>query len=86
VTASGAAATIAGGAQYSVVTLDVDARGVSGVLAAPTGVTLDGAGLPEAADVAACAAPGCWRFDAATEHLEVRVFAPMGQTRAVAIQ
>lgn len=86
VTASGSVATITGGTQYTVVTLDVDARGVTGVLAAPTAVALDGAALPEAADIAACAAPGCWRFDAATKHLEVRAFAAQGQTRAVAIQ
>jgi hypothetical protein len=86
VTASGSVATITGGTQYTVVTLDVDARGVTSVLAAPTAVALDGAALPEAADIAVCAAPGCWRFDAATKHLEVRAFAAQGQTRAIAIQ
>ena len=38
------------------------------------------------ADVTACAAPGCWRFDAAAKRFEARVFAPQGQTRQVHVR
>ncbi len=78
--------TLTGGSDYQVFTIDVDARGLTGVLAAPTAVSVGGSDLPIAADVTTCAAPGCWRFDAATKHLEIRVFAAQAQTRMVEVR
>jgi len=36
--------------------------------------------------LAACAAPGCYRFDAPTKHLQIRVFAPQGQQRQILVR
>lgn len=77
---------ITGGTQYTVITLDIDARSLRAPFSAPTGATLNNVALPEAADLPNCAAPGCWRFDAANKHLEVRVFVPTGETHVVRIQ
>jgi hypothetical protein len=72
----GAAATAAPGQltftpgdQYGNVTFEL--RGA----AAPAAITIDDAPLPEVDDdgaLFACAAPGCWRRDAATGRLQVR--------------
>lgn len=84
--ASGATVTVTGGSEYSVFTLDVDARGRTDVFANVTAVAVGTSDLPTAADVTSCAAPGCWRFDSATKRLEARVFAPQGTTRAVTVR
>jgi len=83
--ANGATITLAGGSEYSVLTVDVDARALAPPFAAPAAVSVDGSDLPKVANVASCAAPGCWSFDAARTHLEVRVFAA-GATRTVVIR
>jgi alpha-glucosidase (family GH31 glycosyl hydrolase) len=67
---------VTAGTQYSVFTLDIDARHQPLPFSAPTMVSIFEVGvLPSVADVTTCAAPGCWHFDAATKRLEVRVFA-----------
>jgi len=78
--------SVTGGSEYSVFTIDVDARGLAAPFAAPTAVSVDGTDLPAVADVTTCVAPGCFAFDAASKHLEVRVFAPLGQTRQVQVR
>lgn len=85
---SGAGITLVGGAEYTVFTIDVDARDpiVGPTFTAPVAVSVDGADLPAVTDVTACAAPGCWRFDAAAKRLLARVFAPQGQTRHVLVR
>lgn len=85
-TAAGGVIDLAGGAEYDVFTLDVDGRGLGAPFDAPAAVSADGADLPQATDVTACAAPGCWRFDAATRRLEARVFVPAGETRGVRVR
>jgi alpha-D-xyloside xylohydrolase len=84
----GATISVAGGSEYQVFTVDVDGRGQTGVFATPTGVTVSGAELVLAASAAAlqtCASPGCWYVDAATKHLQARVFAATGQIRSLTI-
>ncbi len=83
---AGGAITLTGGAEYDVLTIDVDGRGLATPFDAPAGVSAAGADLPQAADVSACAAPGCWRFDAPSKRLEVRVFVPQGETRDVRVR
>lgn len=80
---------VTGGTQYAVFTLDVDGRNQTGAFGATTGVSSDGTDLPVVADdlaLAACAAPGCYRFDVATKHLQIRVFAPQGQQREILVR
>jgi len=81
---------VTGGTQYTVFTIDVDARGImTGPFSAPAAVSVQGTDLAVAADQVAlesCAAPGCWRFDTTTRRLEARVFAAMGQQRAVVVR
>ena len=88
-TANGGSASITGGSEYHIFTLDIDARAQTGnALAAPANVTVNSASVPLVASEPAlqsCAAPGCWFFDAAAKRLQVRVFAPEGQTRAISI-
>jgi alpha-D-xyloside xylohydrolase len=88
-TANGANAAITGGSEYHVFTLDIDARvQTDAALASPASVTVNSATVPVAASEVAlrtCASPGCWFFDAAAKRLQVRVFAPEGQTRAISI-
>ena len=84
--ANGAFVQVTGGSEYQVFTVDVDARGLGAPFSSPAAVSVGGADLPTAADVTTCAAPGCWRFDAAAKRLEVRVFAPQGAARDVAIR
>jgi len=84
--ADGALVTLAGGSEYSVLTIDIDARTLGAPFSAPTAVAVDGSDLPEVADVTTCAAPGCWSFDAGAKHLQARVFAPASVQRAVAIR
>jgi hypothetical protein len=72
-----------------VITIDVDGRTHTGVFAAPTAVSVGGTDLPSVADDAAlfaCAAPGCYRFDVATQHLQARVFAPPGQMKQLGVR
>ena len=82
----GTRVTITGGSEYQVFTLDVDARGIATAFAAPTAVAFDAGDLPSIADVTTCAAPGCWSFDAATKHLQARVFVPQGQTHNIEVR
>ncbi len=86
---TGAALAITGGSQYDVITIDVDGRTHTGVFAAPTAVSVGGSDLPNVADdvaMFACAAPGCFRFDAATKHLQARVFAAQGQLKQLSVR
>ncbi|MCW5805566.1 MAG: hypothetical protein KIT31_24565 [Deltaproteobacteria bacterium] len=87
-TADGLSMSVTGGGEYTVFTFDVDARGIpEGSLASPDAVHTIGAGdLPLVTDVTSCAAPGCYSFDAATKHLEIRVFADQGTTRDLVIR
>jgi hypothetical protein len=80
------ALTVTGGGEYQVFTLDVDGRTLAAPWSAPAAVSVDGTDLPSVANVTTCGAPGCFHFTAATKRLEVRVFAPAGQTRAVAVR
>ncbi|HEU0032987.1 MAG TPA: glycoside hydrolase family 31 protein [Kofleriaceae bacterium] len=73
-TGTGATVTLATGTEYTVFTVDIDARALAAPFSSPTAVALDGTDLPTAADVATCAAPGCWHFAAATKRLAIRVF------------
>ena len=88
-TANGASASITGGSEYQIFTLDIDARAQTGnALATPAEVRVNSATVPLVASEAAlqaCAAPGCWFFDGAAKRLQIRVFAPQGQTRAISI-
>ncbi len=88
-TANGASASVTGGSEYHIFTLDIDARAQTGdALAAPTSVTVNSATVPAVASesaLRACASPGCWFFDAPAKRLQVRVFAPESQTRAISI-
>lgn len=80
---------VTGGTQYTVFTLDVDGRNQTSAFGAPTGVSADGTDLPTVIDdlaLGACAAPGCYRFDGASKHLQIRVFAPQGQQRAIVVR
>jgi alpha-D-xyloside xylohydrolase len=84
--AAGPAIELVGGAEYDAITIDIDARGLPLPYSAPAGVSVNGADLPQAADVGVCAAPGCWRFDAATKRLEARVLVPAGEQRTVTVR
>lgn len=89
VTAEGPLLMLSGGSQYDVITIDVDGRTHTDVFGAPLGVRVDGADLPAVGDASVlftCAAPGCYAFDPATKHLQVRVFAPAGQTKQVTVR
>lgn len=80
---------LTGGSQYTRITLDFDARTQPAPLSAPAAVSVDGTDLTAVADEAglfACAAPGCYWFDAAAKHLQARVFAPQGQTKQVTVR
>lgn len=66
---------VAAGSEYSVFTLDVDARHLEAPLSAPAAVAFRGVDLAAVGDETVCGAPGCFRFDAATKRLLVRVFA-----------
>ncbi|MGE0402786.1 MAG: TIM-barrel domain-containing protein [Kofleriaceae bacterium] len=87
--AGGTSAAVTGGSEYHIFTLDIDARAQTGTaLANPTTITANSAPLAPTASEAAlrtCAAPGCWFFDATAKRLQIRVFAPEGQTRAISI-
>lgn len=83
---SGALLRVSGGSEYAVFTIDVDARDLGVPFSSPVAVDVGGVDLPAVADVTTCADPGCWRFDAAAKRLEVRVFAPQGQAKDVAIR
>jgi hypothetical protein len=83
---AGAALEVSGGLEYDIFTIDIDGRGLPAPYDAPAAVSADGVDLPQVTDVTACAAPGCWRFDAGTKRLEVRVFALEGATRSVAVR
>lgn len=61
------------GTMYTMATFDIDTRGLGAPYASPTDVAADGSSLPQVADVTTCAAPGCWRLDPTTKHLEIRV-------------
>lgn len=89
VTADGRSLTVTGGTQYDVFTIDVDGRTHTDAFGAPIAVSVGGSDLPAVADPAAlfaCAAPGCYVFEAASQHLQVRVFAPQGQTKQVIVR
>ena len=80
---------VTGGTQYDVITIDVDGRTHADAFAAPLGVSVSATDLALVADdtaLFACAAPGCYSFDATTKHLQARVFAPAGQTKQVVIR
>ncbi|MBA3503217.1 MAG: glycoside hydrolase family 31 protein [Myxococcota bacterium] len=83
--ANGAFVSVTGGTEYSVFTIDVDARGLPAPWSSPASVSVGGVALPTAADVTTCATPGCWRFDATAKRLEIRIFA-QGVTRDLAVQ
>ena len=75
-------AEVAAGDRFDVFTLDLDARDGTIPLGptAPT-VSADGNALPAVGDGAAleaCAAPGCWWWDAAASRLQARVWASGG--------
>ena len=88
VAAAGPSISIQPGLEYAVFTVDVDARHLTGPLAAPTAVrTRDDqdfvATLPQVGSIAAlesCASPGCWYFDAAAKRLQARMFPPRPDT------
>ncbi len=89
VTGHGTDLTVTGGIQYDVITLDVDGRSHTDAFGAPTAVSVDTVDLPLVADDAAlfaCAAPGCYRFDAASKHLQARVYAPQGQMKSLGVR
>ena len=80
---------VRGGTQYTVITVDVDARALAGALTTPAGVTADGAELPAAAtiqELEACAPPGCWHFDATTRRLQARLHVANGASVAIVIR
>ena len=80
---------VTGGSQYTRITLDIDGRNQAAPFSATTGVSVDGGELTAVADdtaLFACAAPGCYRFEAATKHLQVRVFAGQGQMKQVMVR
>lgn len=88
-TANGASAALTGGSEYHVFTLDIDARAQTGnTLASPSGVTVNSANVPIVGtelELHACAAPGCWLYDSIAKRIQIRVFAPQGQTRAISV-
>jgi alpha-D-xyloside xylohydrolase len=91
-TGDAAAMSIAFGSEYTAATFDIDGRSIdapaSMVLAAPTAVALDGTDLPAVTTVGAldaCAAPGCWMFDAA-KRLRIRVYAQGSTMRQITVR
>ncbi len=87
--ARGTTATVTGGTQYTVFTLDIDTRGIppQSPFDMPTAVSVDNADIVRVADSAAleaCTAPGCWNLE--DRHLQVRVFAATGQTRTIVVR
>ncbi len=70
--------TASAGSQFDRFTFDLDARAATApAILAPAAVTLDSEALATvatAAEVADCAAPGCWNWDPAAERLLIRVF------------
>jgi hypothetical protein len=84
-TATGATIDVAAGSEYTVFTIDIDARDLAAPFSAPGGVTVDGAALSSVADVTTCSAPGCFSFDNGTKRLQIRVFAD-GAPKQVVIQ
>jgi hypothetical protein len=73
--AIGEVISVTAGSEYSVFTIDIDARDLPSPFNTPTTVKLDGALLLPAANVATCAAPGCFNYNAVTDRLQIRVFA-----------
>jgi len=84
------ALAVTGGTQYTVFTLDVDAREISsGPFSAPAAVSVDGTDLAIAADATAletCLAPGCWHFDATGRRFQARVFAPTSAVKSMVVR
>ncbi len=66
---------VTAGSEYSVFTIDVDARDLGAPFSAPATVTAGGTNLTSVANVATCSAPGCFSFNNATKRLQIRVFA-----------
>jgi hypothetical protein len=80
---------VTGGTQYTVFTIDIDARAAHLPFSAPATVSADGTDLPTAASAIAleqCAAPGCWHFDPTTKKLQARVFAATGEARSILVR
>ncbi len=82
----GPAFGVTGGSEYTVFTVDIDARDLGAPFDTPAGVLVDGAALAESNNLATCPAPGCFDFDAANDRLQIRVFADPGVTATVVIQ
>ncbi len=77
-TATGMTIDLAAGSEYSVFTIDIDARSLAAPFSAPADVAVDGTDLASVGNVANldnCNAPGCFHFDAGTKRLQIRVFA-----------
>jgi hypothetical protein len=92
-TGDAAAMSIAFGSEYTAATFDIDGRSIdapaSMALAAPTGVALDGTDLPAVTTpgaLDACAAPGCWLFEAAPKRLRIRVHAQGSTMRQITVR
>jgi hypothetical protein len=84
-TGTGATIDVTGGAEYTVFTVDIDARSLAAPFSAPTAVSVDGTDLASVGNVATCAAPGCFDFDNVAKRLQIRVFAA-GATKQIAIR
>ncbi len=86
---NGRMATVTGGTQYTVFTLDVDTRqSAAASFGAATSVTVDGIAIANVGSVTAleaCAAPGCWYFDPTAQRFQARVFAPNGVTHTIQV-
>jgi len=65
--------TVTAGSEYSVFTIDIDARGLPAPFSAPTTIQVDSMAL-SAGTITTCAAPGCFSFDNGTKRLQIRVF------------
>jgi hypothetical protein len=61
------------GTEYSVFTVDIDARQLPAPFSAPIAISFDGVDLAQVADVTTCGAPGCFAFQPG--RLQARVFA-----------
>lgn len=61
-TGKGANIAVSPGSEYKAFTIDIDARHLPAPFSAPTSVTIGGNALPTSANVATCAAPGCFQF------------------------
>jgi alpha-glucosidase (family GH31 glycosyl hydrolase) len=75
---AGTTLRLTAGTEYTVFTIDIDARSIGAPYSAPAGVDVDGVPLAGVADVTSCAAPGCFSFDAGTKRLQARVFVGAG--------